>query len=179
MSSHVYQGRYIVLPFLSVRPSVWMSHFCDHNSSYISRRIWTKLDPHCKPTDTHQYLLPSSCRPPHCMKNMAYDQALRVRRICYDLETVELTRYFLSRGHDTNHTLETVDSARNMERSEALISKSKGALFRVPFVTTYHPKLPPIGTILRKHWHFIESHSYLLSFPRTPRHCLPTPPQPA
>jgi hypothetical protein len=105
---------------------------------------------------------------------MAYGQAFRVSRICSDLETfeqraVELTRHFVSRGHDTNHTLEAVDSARNMERSEALTYKSKEALFRVPFVTTYHPKLPPIGTILRKHWHFIESHSYLNSlFPEHP-----------
>jgi hypothetical protein len=94
--------------------------------------------------------------------------------ICSDLETfeqraVELTRYFVSRGHDTNHTLEAVDRARNIERSEALKYKSKGALFRVPFVTTYYPKLPHIGTILRKHWHFIENHCYLNSlFPEYP-----------
>jgi hypothetical protein len=31
-------GRHIVLP-ISVRPS----HFCQRNSSFISRRIWTKL----------------------------------------------------------------------------------------------------------------------------------------
>jgi hypothetical protein len=82
-----------------------------------------------------------------------HGQALRVRGICSDLKTfeqreVELTRYFVSRGHDTKHTLEAVDRARNLERSEALKYKSKGALFRVPFVTTYHPKLPPIGVLV-------------------------------
>jgi hypothetical protein len=75
----------------------------------------------------------------------------------------------VSRGHDTHHTLIAVDRARNMERSEGLQYKSKGALFRVPFVTTYHPELPPIGTILRKHWHFIENNSYFNSlFPEHP-----------
>jgi hypothetical protein len=132
------------------------------------------FDLHSKPTDTHQYLLPSSCHPPHCAKGMAYGQALRIRRICSDIDTfeqraVELTRHFVSRGHDVDHTLEAVERARNTERNEALRYKTKATPVRVPFVTTYHPDLPQIATILHKHWHFIETNPYLNSlFPEHP-----------
>jgi hypothetical protein len=50
MSPHVYHGEtYCFTPLclsvrLSVRSSVWMSHFCECNSSYIARRIWMTHD---------------------------------------------------------------------------------------------------------------------------------------
>ena len=47
------------------------------------------VDLYTKPTDSHQYLLPTSCHPPHCSKNIPYSLALRIRRICSDDETFE------------------------------------------------------------------------------------------
>ena len=40
--------------------------------------------------DTHQYLLPTSCHPKHCGKNIPYSLALRLRCICSDSNTFEL-----------------------------------------------------------------------------------------
>ena len=37
-----------------------------------------------KKTDRCQYLLPSSCHPPHCTDNIPYSLALRIQRICTD-----------------------------------------------------------------------------------------------
>ena len=42
-----------------------------------------------KPTDTHQYLLPSSCHPKHCNRNVPYSLARRIRRICSNPDTFE------------------------------------------------------------------------------------------
>ena len=39
-------------------------------------------DLYTKPTDTHQYLSPESCRPRHCTSSIPYSQSLRLRRIC-------------------------------------------------------------------------------------------------
>ena len=37
-----------------------------------------------KPTDTHQFLDPTSCHPYHCKKGIPYSQTLRLNRICSD-----------------------------------------------------------------------------------------------
>ena len=39
-------------------------------------------DLYTKPTDTHQYLHQWSCHPSHWKSSIAYNQALRMRRIC-------------------------------------------------------------------------------------------------
>ena len=63
-----------------------------------------ETDLYVKPTDSHQYLLSSSCHPFYCKKGIPYSQALRLNRIysnneffdrrCYDLE-----KYLLERGY--------------------------------------------------------------------------------
>ena len=42
-----------------------------------------------KPTDTHQFLDPSSSYPYHCKKGIPYTQALRLNRICSDNESFD------------------------------------------------------------------------------------------
>ena len=37
-----------------------------------------------KPTDTYQFLDPTSCHPYHCKKGIPYSQTLRLNRICSD-----------------------------------------------------------------------------------------------
>ena len=41
-----------------------------------------KTDLVVKPTDTHQFLDPTSSQPYHCKKAMPYSQGLRLNRIC-------------------------------------------------------------------------------------------------
>ena len=54
--------------------------FRDTSSSLSEGELST--DVYSKPIDTNQYLLPSSCHPPHVTKSIPYSQALRIRRIC-------------------------------------------------------------------------------------------------
>ena len=61
--------------------------FLDTQSRLDEDRICTDL--YTKPTDTHQYLLPTSCHPKHCCKNIPYSLALRLRRICSDSNMFE------------------------------------------------------------------------------------------
>ena len=62
--------------------------FLDTQSRLDEDRICTDL--YTKPTDTHQYLLPTSCHSKHCCKNIPYSLALRLGRICSDSNTFEL-----------------------------------------------------------------------------------------
>ena len=57
------------------------------------------------PTDTHQYLHQHSCHPSHCKLNIAYSQALWIRRICsrstdYQQRVAELKKHLIRQGHD-------------------------------------------------------------------------------
>ena len=60
--------------------------FLDTTSHLVDVKV---VDLYTKPTDSHQYLLPTSCHPPHCSKNIQYSLAQRIRRICSDDETFE------------------------------------------------------------------------------------------
>ena len=41
-------------------------------------------DLYVKPTDTHQFLDPTSCHPYHCKKGIPYSQTIRLHRIYSD-----------------------------------------------------------------------------------------------
>ena len=72
----------------NLHPSIKFTHeisnttisFLDTSNSLSEGVLSTDL--YSKPTDTNQYLLPSSCHPPHVTKSIPYSQALRIRRIC-------------------------------------------------------------------------------------------------
>ena len=53
-----------------------------------SRSITTEL--YVKPTDTHQYLMATSCHPNHTTRSIPYSQALCILRICSSKETAKL-----------------------------------------------------------------------------------------
>ena len=62
-------------------------NFLDINIKLIHGEL--KTDLFLKPTDTHQFLDPTSCHPNHCKKEIPYSQALRLNRICSDNETFD------------------------------------------------------------------------------------------
>jgi hypothetical protein len=83
--------------------------FLDTFVSIRGNKLVTR--PHTKPTDTKQYLSPSSCHPPHIIKSIPYSQALRIKRICTDNSTFEnelenLRGFFANRGYNT-HLVDT------------------------------------------------------------------------
>ena len=132
--------------------------FLDTLTKIVDGRIVTDL--FVKPTDKHQYLLPSSCHPPHVAKNIPFGQALRYKRICSTDETFNhrartLVQNFTDRGYDKSDVLDKVDKVRVLERSETLKYNEKQQSDRVPLVTTYHPDLPKLSKILRKRWDII------------------------
>jgi hypothetical protein len=134
------------------------------------------VDLYSKPTDTHQYLLPTSCHPKHCSRNIPYSQALRIRRICTNTDTFnkradELSAHLQSRGYRTDSVSEAIMKARAHKRDDLLKPNTKDTNTnkRLPFVVTYHPNLPNIRATIDKHWSIIDKSDKLTRmFPEKP-----------
>ena len=77
--------------------------FLDVNIKLIDGEL--KTDLFVKPTDTHQFLDPTSCHPYHCKKGIPYSQALRLNRICSDNGTFhrrynDLEKWLMERSYN-------------------------------------------------------------------------------
>ena len=62
-------------------------NFLDVNVRLVEGELMTDL--FVKPTDTHQFLDPSSSHPYHCKKGIPYSQTLKLNRICSDKESFD------------------------------------------------------------------------------------------
>ena len=133
-------------------------------------------DVYCKPTDTHQYLLSDSCHPKHCKEAIAYSQALRIRRICstdtlYMKRSSELRQHLVSVGHSKCMVQLAINRALCTSRSTLLATRvnKKTLPNRVPMVTTYHPRLPRLSSIINDNMTILHSSGRL-------RSAIPEPP---
>ena len=82
-----------------------------------------------KPTDSHQYLLQTSCHPRHCCKNIPYSIAPRIRRICsqeadFERRTHELSFHLCRCCYKSKNVDKTITKAINVQRYELLKYKS-------------------------------------------------------
>ena len=59
--------------------------FLDIQITQNNTQLETKI--YSKPTDSHAYLLPTSCHPKHTFTGIPYSQALRVIRNCSNTDT--------------------------------------------------------------------------------------------
>ena len=137
--------------------------FLDTKSNLVGDTI--SVDLYTKPTDTHQYLLPTSCLPKHCCKNVPYSLALRLRRTCSDSDTFEsrareLTDHLCKRGYQKQEHLPLKEHGNKREKTYFLIGFNLSRAF-TPSLLTYHPDLPKVRDIVNKHWPITESSSTL------------------
>ena len=110
-----------------------------------------------KSTDTHQYLLHTSCHPNHVKKSIPFSLALRIRRICSTAEkfkqrTSELLEFLCKRGHKRQYVQAQINKAFQIPRRDTLYYHSKKNTDRPVFVTTYNPSLPQLNSIIRKYF---------------------------
>ena len=70
------------------------------------------VDLYTKPTGSHKYLLPTSCRHTPCSKNIPYSLALCIRRLCSDDEAFEKRVKGLSEQRNKwGHQTQVIDQA--------------------------------------------------------------------
>ena len=148
--------------------------FLDTNSTLVGDSI--QVDLYTKPTDTHQYLLPTSCHPKHICRNIPYCLALRIRRICsttdaFENRAKELTSHLKRRGYYSQEISAAIAKARSHKREDLLSyrPKEESTDTTIPFVMTYHPELPKVKEIVNRHWSIIDSSERLRKvFPKKP-----------
>ena len=104
-----------------------------------------KTDLFVKPTDTHQFLDPTSCHPYHCKKGIPYTQALRLNRICSDNGTFDrrcndLEKWLMERGYNEKMIRKQILSAPEYSRND-LLEKEKQQMpeKKLTFNITYYP----------------------------------------
>ena len=121
------------------------------NNNQISTDLYVKS------TDTHQYLLHTSCHPNHVKKSIPFSLALRIRHICSTAEkfkqrTSELLEFLCKRGHKQQYVQAQINKAFQIPRRDTLYYHSKKNTERPVFVTTYNPSLPQLNSIIRKYF---------------------------
>ena len=129
-------------------------HFLDITATVSGDRIATDL--FAKPTDTHQYLLPSSNHPPHVHQHLPYGLAVRICTIVSD-ETARLKRlgelknFLLQREYPVTLVEDQLAKAQTLPRDELLVRRPNPShAKRTPLVCTWHPCLPPLTTLLKQ-----------------------------
>ena len=104
-----------------------------HNNNIVT-------DLHVKSTDTHQYLLSSSCHPNHIKKSIPYSLAPRIRRICsthhnFKQRTNELLEFLCQRGHKRDYVKTQINKAFHVPRKYTLYYQHKKSSNRTVCVT--------------------------------------------
>ena len=143
--------------------------FLDMSITINSTTGLIETDLYKKETAKCQYLLPSSCHPGHITKNIPFSLAYRLRRICsseerFTVRLEELKSDLLSRQYNPKVIDDAFRRVRVISRNDAIKKVSRTTdKERKPLVVTYHPKLPQISKVVRKHWQVMTSQSQRLT----------------
>lgn len=91
-------------------------------NTQLETRVYSKL------TDSHAYLLPTSCHPKHTFASIPYSQALRVIRNCSTDNTTtfhlnEPQTHFNNRGFNASIVSQQIQRAKQTPRNELLTYK--------------------------------------------------------
>ena len=129
-------------------------NFLDVNIKLIDGEL--KTDLFTKPTDTHQFLDPTSCHPYHCKKGIPYSQALKLNRICSDIGTFDrrcndLEKWLMKRGYNEKMIRKQILSTRGYSRND-LLEKEKQQMpeKKLTFNITYYPAFQHVRRIMEE-----------------------------
>ena len=129
-------------------------NFLDVNIRLVGGELMTDL--FVKPTDTHQFLDPSSSHPYHCKEGIPYSQALRLNRICSDNDSFDkrcndLEGWLMERGYNGKMIRKQILRAREHSRKDLLErEKTETSEPNLTFNITYDSVFQNIRNILQE-----------------------------
>ena len=128
-----------------------------------------------KPTDTHQYLHPTSCHRAVYKNSIANGQVIRPKRICSDENELEQKVVSLefwpgNRGYRAGKVRPEIQKINLIDRANLLIKIPKHQENSIKLVLTFHPALNIVFNILKSARRFIEMSPALKAvLPKPPR----------
>ena len=132
----------------------------------INNKIHTKL--YSKSSDTHSYLIPTSCHKYHIIQNIPYNIARRVlqnnsEEHNYTNDKTKYTQYLIDRGYNEKMIGDSFKKAEEIERRQLYKKKDENINKTcTPLVIDDNPTLPPMTKIINKHKNILSLDGELL-----------------
>ena len=131
-------------------------NFLDTTVFKVNNKLRTKL--YVKPTDRRSYLHSKSEHPNSTKKSIAYSQALRFSKICYNRSDLHnnckrLLNTLTRRGYNKTDTTTQISRDITIPRNELLNKIKTSNTERLPLTVAYNRTLPDLKTIIDKNWH--------------------------
>ena len=119
----------------------------------VDYKLKTKV--YIKPTDRQSYLHSKSEHPNSTKKSIAYSQALRFNKICYNRSDLHnnckrLLNALTKRGYNKTDTITQINRAIPVPRIELLNKIKTSNTERLPFTVTYNRTLADLKTVIVK-----------------------------
>ena len=137
--------------------------FLDLRLSTAGPLIMTEM--YSKSSDTHAYLMPTSCHPTHICRNIPKGVMKRVKRNCTEQDACdrgykEYKQYLQHRGYDDGLIQKAIEEAEATSREEllGLVQKNNTSAPKkqFPLVMKFNPRLPPMSKFISRHLHVLE-----------------------
>ena len=152
---------------------------------FLDTRIYKSTDGklqttfYTRPTDRQSYLHSKSYHPSSCKRRIAYNQALRIRRICteeseYFKHTEKLLDKLVERGYDKTLVQNQITKVYQIPRYELLSTKEKSPKNPIILAVTYNKNLPDLGKVIDDNWeNLIYQPKYRTTIQRKAGHRIP------
>ena len=134
-------------------------NFLDTTVFKVNNKLRTNL--YVRPTDRQSYLHSKSEHSNSTKKSIAYSQALRFSKICYNRSDLHnnckrLLNTLTKRGYNKTDTTTQINRAITIPRNELLNKIKTSNTERLPPTVTYNRNLPDLKTIIDKNCHILE-----------------------
>ena len=136
--------------------------------SDMNNVIQTKL--YSKSSDTHSYLVPTSCHKTHVIENIPYNTARRVfqnnsETINYNNDKILFSNHLTARGYNQKFVSDAFEKAEKFERTSLYSKKLPQKQHKVctPLVIDTNPALPEMSKIINRHKHILDLDNKLVN----------------
>ena len=125
----------------------------------VDNKLRTKV--YVKPSDRQTYLHSKSERPNFTKKGIAYSQALRFNKSCYNRSYLhnnckQLLNTLTKRSYNKTNTTTQVNRAITIPRNELPNKIKTSNTERLSLIVTYNRTLPDLKAIIDKNWHILQ-----------------------